>query len=319
MNDKNDIPQESVIMRAVGFEPIPGRRIRNPLRSDRTPKAFFAWRNGKLRLQDYAHPPTHGLDCWDIYMKVYRLPDLNAAICHFTGDVPIEKVPYPRFIPSTVEFRLSIDIIQFDAEGLSYWEQFGITESQLISDGVRQLGSYSFKSKSSENLTIQIIPDDICFSLPPINGRLKVYRPLAADPKDKWKADTIPGQMWLLRRSDEPSPECFITSSYKDARVVFNNSSMDVWAPAVTEGAPAETIAGWGLMKQLKDYDFVYIGMDFDNAGHRAEDQWSAALAFHKIPHKKMSIQELNEGGKRIKDYAELMRVFPERMKLIVK
>lgn len=316
--DKDAIPQEDVIQKATGINPIPGRRIRNPLREDRTPKAFFAWRKGKLRLQDYADPKTHGLDCWDIYMKVFRLPDLNAAVCHYTGNVPVKKVPFPRYFPPTTEFRVEFDVIQFDEQGLAYWADYGITEEQLITDGVRQLGSYSFKSRSSDSLTITVIPEDICFALPTINGRNKVYRPLAADPKDKWKADTIPGQMWLLRRSEQPSEQAFITSSYKDGRVVFNYLEFDVFAPAVTESAPAEDIAGWGLMRQLKGYKFVTIGMDFDAAGHKAEAQWSAALKFHDIPHKIMGVQELNVDGHRIKDYAAMRKRFPERMKEVL-
>ena len=209
------------------------------------------------------------------------------------------------------EYRIIADYIDFDQEGLEYWAAYGITREQLIHDGVRQVGSFSGRSTISDGSWRMIIPDDICFQLPIVNGRRKIYRPLAAKHAHKWKSDVIYGDMWYLRSGEEATEVADICTSYKDARVVFNaqGGEVDVYGQAGGEPNRAEDIAGFGIMKILKQrHRLIRLKGDFDEAGMASMQAWHHALKFHSIEHQIIAQEPVVVGDKVLKDYADLKK-----------
>jgi len=303
------INQEQVIFDALGFWPMPKKRIRSPFRNDRTPSAYFDYKKGKLVFFDWADPDNNKLDCWDIYMRAKNCTFAEAV----RGYDVAPKVDLPRFYMDDEEVRIHFDVCDYTEEAEDYWAQFGITTKQLASDGVFQCSYYRFNSKMGKELFIEKEPEDICFAMVlkcPLGGeRTKIYRPLAKDKKHKWTSDFTPDMFWYNRCGAEMSSSVFIGSSYKDIRVVGNLYDVDCIAPAVSETCNASTLAGMPLMKLLKKYEEVIVGMDFDSAGHKSMHQWSKALKFHSINHRLRLVKELSDGnGGSIKDYADLYK-----------
>ncbi len=302
-----DINQEEVIFRALGFFPVMKKKIVNPFRSDRTPGAYFMYKRGKIRLRDHASPEFDGWDCWDIYQRIFALPSVSDALKHYHngGCAPAETLP--RFERDVEEFRLTYAPIEWDQEAINYWDDYEISLSDLSIDGIKQIGSYSFKNR--EGLYTQIIPDDICFALP-ILDRTKIYRPLVEDRSRKWMSDFKAELFWHLRYGNDVAPVGFVGSSYKDIRVVFNaaTNELDCYAPGVSETALATQIAAWPIMSRLREHSLVLIGMDFDRAGREAAINWSKALAFHKINHIILEQEELKVGDRVLKDYADVKK-----------
>lgn len=313
--DLRSLYQEEIIRRAVGFEPILKKKIINPLRPrDKSPGAYFIRKQGIIRLIDHASPENSGLDCWDIYMRMTGKTFPEAKDDIFGKDRERTALGIPGLTPWRIpiyDYRMTCDWIDFSQEGLDYWAAYGITEEQLIHDGVRQVGSYSGSTVNSDTLWRMLVPDDICFMLPMLNGRMKLYRPLTPIKSTKWKSDIHFGDMWYLRSSEEATEVADICTSYKDARVVFNaqDGEVDVYGQAGGEATKIKDIAGFSIMPILKRrHKRIRIKGDFDSAGRKSADAWKHALNFHQIPCEIVHHEELIVGDKVLKDYADLKK-----------
>lgn len=291
--------EEQVIFDATGIWPVHKRKIRNPLRADRNPGAYFLYRNGRWRLIDHASPQHSGLDCWDIYCRVHNCSFKEAISKYDHKNVVTNK----RYEVEDVEVRIFYDVCEWSEEGKSYWAEYGIYTPQLEEDGVCQASFYKFNSRRSPDLWIENYPTDPTFVLS-LMDRSKVYRPLAEDRKTKWTSDVQEQMYWLIRASQEPSQSIFVGSSYKDIRCVANACRMDCLAMGVSESVRAEKLAGFPLMKMLKGYSEVVVGLDFDDAGHRGIREWERALKYHNIPCRGIYVSPFGEG----KDYADLRK-----------
>lgn len=311
-----EISQEEVVFRALGFYPIIRRKFTNPLRKDRRPGAYFAYKNGRLRLYDHGDSYFHRMDCWDIYQHVFSLSSVSDALKHFHGNGVIAESQLPRYDPEQIEFKLQYAPIDWDEDGLAYWDDYGISHKDLVIDNICQVGSYSYINK--EGLRIQVIPNDVCFALPN-SGKVKIYRPTTLDRSRKWMSDYTEDLFWYLRSGEDVAPVGFIGSSYKDIRVIFNSVEVDAYAPGVSETALATQIAAWPIITRLREHDVVLIGMDFDRAGIEAATNWSQALSFHKINHIILPFEELNADSRVLKDYADVKKFSPTYFKQIQK
>jgi hypothetical protein len=292
--------EEQVIFDATGIWPVHRRKIRNPLRRDRSPGAYFFYKNGKWRLIDHASPQHSGLDCWDIYCHIHNCT-FKEAISKYDQNPTV--VTNKRYELEDVEVRIVYDVCDWTEEGRKYWTEYGIDVDQLEVDGVCQVSFYKFNSRRSPDLWIEHYPTDPTFALN-LMGRTKVYRPLAEDRVLKWTSDFQEGMYWYIRNSSEPSQSIFVGSSYKDIRCVANSCEMDCIAMAVSEGIRAEKLAGLPLMKMLKGYSEVVVGLDFDDAGHKAIREWERALKYHDIPFRGLYLEPFG----RDKDYADLRK-----------
>jgi hypothetical protein len=301
--------QEQIIFDALGEWPVLNKKILNPFRPDRSPKAYFRMSKGRIRLMDHAAPQHSNLDCWDIYMRVHG--------CTFKE--AMEKYERPKVVQNKmyriddVEIRVEYDLCDWTGQGEQYWAEYGISTEQLEKDGVGQCSFYRFNSRRSPNLFIEHYPTDPCFAMN-LLGRTKIYRPMTEEREQKWTSDFTSELFWYIRASQEPSERAFVGSSYKDIRCVANACPVDCVALGNSETVRAEALAGFGLMKLLKGYKEVLVGMDFDRAGTESMGSWSKALSFHGIPHR-LFVREPIEG---CKDYAELRKDRPETFFSIV-
>jgi hypothetical protein len=132
-----------------------GQKFCNPLRLDRRAGCrLYEW-NGFLYLQDYGHPIFHGKTVF--------------AIAKFIGTkLEIDTQNQPNY-PKKDQFKINYFPKEFTSIDKLYWEQYGISTSQLKSEKIDSVYQYSYRDK-------EVYPADLTYAIN-VEDRVKIYRP----------------------------------------------------------------------------------------------------------------------------------------------
>jgi len=217
-----------------------------PYRLDKHPSCFFSLYNGIVYLVDFAHVKTH----WN-YQELLDVLHLHYPLGLPDTHTDIEPVIAQSKISCIQRIWLHAD--------MDYWQQYGISLTQLIEDKVIPVAFVEGMNKYGEVYTV--IPYDICYAYTEFEGeRLKVYRPLQ-DKKHKWISTCTKNDIGSIKHIDNKAEYIVITKSYKDCRVLRNLNINAVWFQ--NEGMKPRD----ELLQEFNRFSRKIIFFDNDNAG----------------------------------------------------
>lgn len=232
------------------------------MRPDSRPNAWYEWDGEYLRLKDFGHKEYHNLNCFDaVALKV-----LGHKIGAYGGDREDFKAVMEYITengikssqkPSTTIFRydLIVETRPLSLEEKVYFSEHGITEQNLLDDGVTGVEMYKYNSKLRPTQYTVRYPQDKAVALWK-NGRVKVYRP---DNKEmKFSTNTIGDDYYVFGSGGT----AYGFEGYKDARAACN-LGFNTFGLQSSTVLPTEH----GIAKLKHQFDeLIWIG-DWDKAG----------------------------------------------------
>jgi hypothetical protein len=192
----------------------------------------------------------------------------NINICANKNHIKDLALRNDRKIKQTNKRKFKVKCKRFNKTELLYWEQYGITYSDLKHFNIKSVKEYYIDYGSSWKKLYNFQTDPFFCFLYQIESRnsneisLKLYKPLSKD--YKWSSSIIEegvcqGYNNIQRRYNKP---LIITSSLKDA-IVFNKMGYDSVAPS-SESSYIHS----AYIKEFKLlYPDVIICFDRDNTG----------------------------------------------------
>lgn len=291
--------QESIVFRVTGIDPRYTGRFRNPFREDKNPSCFWQWYNGYLRLVDNSDRRYFNYNCWDMVMEKHSC-DFNEAkklVASWNMGMPT-KVATPE---DNFEPKVTWKTRAWNMRDAAYWGQYGITITQLESDEVQPVKSYSFNSRRYQNKFYEHYPK-MGYALP-AKDKIKIYSPYE-DPK--FITNSKNNDLFFSGYSIGDT--VVIASSYKDGRVLMNLGLS-------VRGLQGETmIPDQRIIDAMTKRADVYVALDGDEAGIENTKRF-----IKEMPNVKPLYfpEELKKYGK---DYAEVRSkiVNPHEMKKII-
>ena len=144
-----------------------------------------------------------------------------------------------------------------------FWSQYEISREQLQQDGVIPIDIYKSTSRRGEPFVIRTF--DLMYAYTDFpNEKVKIYRPYG-NKEEKWFTNCTQNDIGSIEHLPISGNRLIISKSYKDCRVIRNQSLDSVWFQ--NEGMiPSPTI----LKSLCKRFDEVIIWFDNDNAGIQA-------------------------------------------------
>lgn len=255
-------------------------------------------------LTDYSVRKYHNINIIDGIKLKYNC-NFHQAV-QIVGNIlnkPLYKIGKLRSVPKKqihIAFgtKLKDNLPAYSYEDVEYQKSYGITISELYSDQVYSISQYSVNG-------IVTYTKDCSYAMC-LNNRVKIYRPFQ-DKKNKQKCNT---NLEDYQYFDHQSKILVITSSYKDARVVYNNTKYDV----ITLQSETQKITdNQRQFIEDKAYDKIYVIMDGDQAGDLSCDEYQKygyTCVYFPFEHR----DKINSFGKTVKDIAELYRYNPDEL-----
>lgn len=248
-----------------------------PYRNDTIGQCYFEKFGGSLLFIDFASSyRIKSMDCFLLVAETYKvnyfqaLQIINDRLNLGLGD-NIEKVREVVHKDNYVEEKSTKKVVKervitilpriFNHKDRHFWSKYEITKQNLIDDGVIAIELY--KSTNKEGKSFCIRPMDICYAYTEFsNDKKKIYRPNSIDTAGKWFTNCNQNDIGGILHIDLEATKLVITKSYKDYRVLKNQSLNVIWFQ--NEGMiPSSKI----LKKLTKKYKEIIIWFDNDNAG----------------------------------------------------
>jgi len=265
----------------IGKELEIGRAYKSPFRDDDIPSfALFIW-NNTLLFKD------HGLgksgNVFQFIVLLYGLDSINDALdivnadfdLELEGGKPYEKSQEAAKIISEYKVKskliriLVTSVKRVTKEFIDYWLRYGITLSTLRYYYVTQVAIVHYVYEST---TIYYTPKELCIAYP-IFDKYKIYEPF--NKKNKFKnnypEDYIEGYLQL-----KYSTFCIITKATKE--IIFFREHYD-W-DSVAGKSENTMITRQMMLILLKRYNKLYIWLDYDEAGQRAQKKYLEEYPF---------------------------------------
>ena len=260
-----------------------GSKVINMLRADRSKGSAIIYQKGKdALLHDFATEET--FNSLDYYIRLS-----NKSYFKALQDICSNNIQY--IFKLEERDRTDITYIKrgFNKKDAEYWTSYGINSKQLKEDHVNAISYFTISGTTYK-------AEDLAYALN-LNNHTKIYQPLST--VNKWKGNVTRNDYWRLTRK---SSKAIVTSSYKDGRVIFNNSEFDVFACQ-----NERKVLPFNLEAELKCYDEVLILYDGDVAGVTNSTALCAKYGYTHVVFP-VDIEVVNSYGKHVKDYAELYR-----------
>lgn len=249
------------------------RLYQAPYREDSTPKCYFEYGyTGALHFVDFASSVVRK-DCFGLASAVYKVSFqetlsildklLNLGLSN--ADTIIPPVP-AKSIARTPEIRkqteLQVRYREFNLRDRDFWYSYGITRSQLISDKVYPVSSYTLYTRDGK--VINTSPYQATYVFEDFsNNKKKIYSPKSN--VFKWVTNCSGNDLGGVGNLDYTKDYVIISKSYKDYRVLKNEGLNTIWFQ--NEGMlPSKEVIG----KYLKGFKKVVIFFDNDKAGLEA-------------------------------------------------
>lgn len=260
-----------------------GSKVINLLRADKSKGSAIIYQKSKnVLLHDFATGDT--FTPLDYYIRLSGKPYFKAL-----QDICSKNIHYSYSIVERDKTIITYTKRGFNRKDADYWLSYGINSKQLIKDDVNAI-SYFAISKDLYKA------EDLAYALN-LNGHVKIYQPLST--VNKWKGNVTRNDYWRFTRR---SSKAIVTSSYKDGRVIFNNSNFDVFACQ-----NERKVLPLSLELELKSYSEVLVLYDGDDAGVTNSLELCSRKGYTHVVFPE-DIEVVNSYDKHVKDYAELFR-----------
>lgn len=245
-----------------------------PYREDSIPKCYFEYGyTGVLHFVDFASSVVRK-DCFGLVMAVYKVSfqealfiiDKLLSLGLSNADTIIPPVPAKSIAKTPEEIRkqteLQVRYREFNLRDRDFWYSYGITRSQLISDKVYPVSSYTLYTKDGK--VINSSPYQVTYVFEDFpNNRKKIYSPKSNT--FKWVTNCTGNDIGGVDNLDYTKDYVIISKSYKDYRVLKNEGLNTVWFQ--NEGMlPSKEV----IEKYLKGFKKIIIFFDNDKAGLEA-------------------------------------------------
>ena len=240
--------------------------ITSPFRSDNTPKCYLYEYDSVVLFKDWGYPQYNKYTIWKAIQHYgYTFGEANQMIFDYINSgkpirityQPVKSSKRKRKDSSNIEFESYIKNGKhvFTKKVRDYLELRGITLNQLYSDGGR----------SVQNLWINgslITPKEPCIALTFPDGKFKIYSPLEED--YKWMGTVDRNSIWIWNRDKKKG---ILTKSWKDGRIIFNNTiEYNVYSFQNEGVLPEDSI----VLETFKGIEELIIIYDNDEPGINA-------------------------------------------------
>lgn len=318
----------------MAFDFTLNKNFKNPLYEDRRASCniFYDKQNDCYRMKDFGCEAYSG-DCfwfvaavkgWDIKSDFVRIlktiiQDLslniqfsqsNSAPNFSMGEYSKKKETKQVFpVHASPEKYYKLYFTDFSRLNLSYWEQYGINESTLITFGVKTLSRFDGQNRDGGIYTIWGSESEPIYAYT-MNGFVKLYRP-----KSKLKflyGGQIPdiycfGLDLLPQRGDI----LFITGGEKDVLSLASHGFNAICFNSETGNIEESVIEM--LARRFRHIFFLY---DMDETGIKASTRWCERFSHHKLQRIELPLSG-NKQEKDISDYFKLGNSTEDFRKLI--
>ena len=271
----NYVSQEEIFRLIFNFYPEEGELYSSPFRVDNTPGCYFRYsENGKLKFIDWGNPDDTILDCFEA-VKIYYNFSSYIQVIHLLYDVFIEgKIPEevkkitssPRKPRARKKTKIAVHRQPFTEKDRKYWEQYGITEEELIEDKIFSIDKTYINSAKGEyiiNSSTELSFADTSF----ISGNKKVYYPeKTKEHKRRFITNCNQNDIGNLQNIDFNLNYLIITKSHKDCRVLKNSN----YKNTVYFSNEGQYPNNEELLKLVKSFPHIYIFFDNDSTGIKA-------------------------------------------------
>lgn len=260
-----------------------GSKVINMLRTDKSKGSALIFQKGKeVLLHDFATGDTY--TPIDYYIRLSGKPYFKAL-----QDICSKNIQYSYALSERDKTDITYTKRGFNRKDADYWLSYGINSKQLKKDNVEAISYFSISNTIYK-------AEDLAYALN-LNNHVKLYQPLSTI--NKWKGNVTRNDYWAFKQN---SSKAIVTSSYKDGRVLFNNSTFDVFAcQNERKVLPAS------LELLLRSYSEVLILYDGDAAGISNSIDLCVKYGYTHVVFPE-DIDVINSYGKHVKDYAELFR-----------
>jgi len=197
-----------------------GVKFSSEFREDPVPSAVISFWKGKFKYMDFGYP-EHSFDSIGYVMYKYSLTfiealnriDVDLGLGLGTGKATFSPRPYveadvrPK-IPSVIRVR-SRDLNFLDRV---FWEQFQISVQTLKRFNVIAITHYWIND-------IRFQASKVCYAYVHLNGKYKIYSPLAL--AYKWQGNVGEGDIQGFEMLPSMGEEVLLVSSLKDVMCLF--------------------------------------------------------------------------------------------------
>ena len=271
----NYVSQEEIFQLIFKFYPEEGELYSSPFRVDNIPGCYFRYNdNGKLKFIDWGNPDNTILDCFEAVKTYYNFNSYTKVI-HLLYDVFIEgKIPVevkntlasPRDPRARKKTKIAVHRQPFTEKDREYWQQYGITEEELIEDKIFSIDKTYINSTKGEyiiNSSTELSFADTSF----ISGNRKVYYPeKTKEHKRRFITNCNQNDIGNIQNIDFSLDYLIITKSHKDCRVLKNNTCKNT----VYFSNEGQYPNNEELSKLVKSFPIIYIFFDNDSTGIKA-------------------------------------------------
>lgn len=310
----SNITQEDIFKKYLGFEPSFNKKFINPLRSDNHADCSFYTRGNKLYFKDFAY--GYHWDCFNVVEFMYNV-NFKKALEIIASDFNIISTVIDRPDIKKIEQRYEegqiekpvykAKIRKFNKRDLDWWGLFGIDLERLNKFYVYAVERAWEERNGITKLIYHHTVSNPCYAYYLGNGELKLYFPLAQEPKPKFlhsNRDTLQGYYLL----PEIGNDLVITKSYKDviALDIFDIS-------AVAPQAESIMINQEQFTDLYNRFDNIYTLFDRDRAGilmtiKMRKTYPITPLMFTKDDEKDLTDNIKDRGLNYITDYIDYLR-----------
>lgn len=298
------------------------KKYQAPYRDDNKADCYFnIGRTGVLHFVDFADTLIRK-DCFGFIGACYKLDYdstlryidqvMNLNIC--TNSEPIQVLPIQKTSTYKVNKKqkvIEISPRKFDNRDRGFWWSYGISRSDLISDGVIPINCYRFDNRKDEKVTITTF--DICYAYTEFaNNKMKIYRPMGSS-EQKWLTNCNQNDIGSIKHLDFSADYVVITKSYKDCRVLRNEGLNSIWFQ--NEGM----LPSVEYLTDILLFNKIYIWFDNDPAGLAASNkvkEYLTELGHSNITQIIIPTNYRTDYG--VKDPADLRKHDSEKLKEII-
>lgn len=259
----------------LGFKPTIGELYLSPLRTDTNPSfgLFKSRRNGKILFKDLGTGESG--DCFKLaslieYKSIRQITDelyqqYNNKQVAKTVNIPVKEYVHKDIV---------VDDIPFTAEGLLFWNNFGISETTLNKYKVKQIRRFWVNGVEYWTAT-KASPMFSYF----IFSSTKIYRPY--NKRDRFYSDCSSIDLQGWEQLDYSNDTVYITKSLKDVMLLHELGFSAIAPNGEGHSIPAKALkilrekfkrivilydrdlpgmkAARKLWRENKDFDFMFI------------------------------------------------------------
>jgi hypothetical protein len=241
----------------LGFKPLLNQIYISPLRDDKSPSfSLFLAKNGRILYKDFGTGKSG--DCIELAKEITKLStkDIVTEILQLLSNKLTTQYQRKKLrkIPST-NTNIEIKSISFNEEGLSYWKQYGIEESDLIKHEVFQVSKVWINDQIK--FTYKLGTPIFAYKL---YDRFKIYIPGNKLYRFTTNANVYYIQGW--KQLDRTKETLIITKALKDV-MVLNRLGYASIAPNSESYSLPDNI----IKEITSTYNKIIVLYDRDKAG----------------------------------------------------